>query len=80
MTSTQPQLPRHPAALAVGFGIGLLWLLMAGTCLWSAARGYLNHRYDWGLVWGLVGLLLAAAGIAAMVGTWRHLAHQHDDY
>jgi hypothetical protein len=45
---------------------------MAATSLWSSARGYLNGRSDWGLAWLLVGILLLAAGIAAMVGTWWH--------
>lgn len=71
--------PQNTAALGAGFGIGILWLLMAGTSLWSAARGYLNDRPDWGLAWGLVGLLLLAAGLAAIIGTWYHqtrvLAH-----
>jgi len=53
---------------------------MAALCAWSAARGYGNQRFDWALLWGLVALLLAAAGIGAMVGTWRHLSRSHDDY
>jgi hypothetical protein len=65
--------PQNTTALAAGFGIGLLWLAMAATSLWSSIRGYTNHRLDWGLAWGLVGVLLLAAGIAALVGTWWHL-------
>ncbi|MEX0907337.1 MAG: hypothetical protein WD054_03320 [Gemmatimonadota bacterium] len=65
--------PQNTFALATGFGIGLLWWLMAFTCLWSAYRGYANDRWDWGLGWGLVGLLLLGAGTAAMFGTWWHL-------
>lgn len=64
--------PQNTVALAAGFGIGVLWLIMAITSLWSAARGFANDRADWGVAWGLVGLLLLAAGIAAMVGTWWH--------
>lgn len=64
--------PQNTTALGVGFGIGVLWLVMAVTSLWSAVRGYLHGRTDWGIAWGLVGLLLLAAGIAAMVGTWYH--------
>jgi hypothetical protein len=64
--------PQNTVALGAGFGIGILWLLMAATSLWSSARGYLNGRSDWGLAWGLVGILLLAAGVAAMVGTWWH--------
>jgi hypothetical protein len=73
--------PQNTAALGAGFGIGVLWLAMAAACLWSSLRGYANDRLDWGLAWGLVGVLLLAAGIAAMVGTWWHLTrvvpHDH---
>jgi hypothetical protein len=73
--------PQNTTALAAGFGIGVLWLLMAASCLWTAFRGYANGRPDWALVWSLVGVLLAAAGIAAMVGTWIHqtrvVGHEH---
>ncbi|MEX0891984.1 MAG: hypothetical protein WEB88_07420 [Gemmatimonadota bacterium] len=69
--SNEHRLPQHTAGLAAGFGIGILWLVMAATSLWSAWRGWANQRSDWALAWGLVGLLLAAAGIVAMVGTWR---------
>jgi ABC-type transport system involved in cytochrome c biogenesis permease component len=64
--------PQNTTALAIGFGVGILWIAMAITSLWSAVRGFNNDRADWGVTWGLVGLLLLAAGIAAMVGTWLH--------
>jgi hypothetical protein len=32
----------------------------------------MNDRGDWALAWGLVGVLLLAAGLAAMIGTWYH--------
>lgn len=73
--------PQNTAALAAGFGIGLLWVMMAITALWASARGYANDKLDWGLAWGLIGLLLLAAGIAAMVGTWWHQTRvAHDDH
>jgi hypothetical protein len=64
--------PQNTVALGVGFGIGIIWILLGAASLWSALRGYLNARHDWGLAFGLVGLLLTAAGIAALVGTWWH--------
>jgi len=67
-----PSGPQNVAALAAGFGIGIVWVVFAVTALLSAARGYANGRLDWGIGWGLVGVLLLAAGIAAMVGTWWH--------
>lgn len=73
MATESAQPPQNTVALGVGFGIGLLWWAMAVTCLWTAYTGYGNGRFDWGLIWGLVGLLLAGAGTAAMVGTWWHL-------
>ncbi len=65
--------PQNTVALGAGFGVGLLWLLMSATSLWSSVRGFSNQRSDWGIAWGLVGILLAAAGIGAMVGTWWNL-------
>lgn len=79
-TTTRHTTPRNPTALAAGFIIGVLWLIMAATSIWSAVRGYLNERYDWALLWGMVGLLIGAAGVGAMVGTWWHLTRVHDDY
>jgi hypothetical protein len=70
--------PQNTVALGSGFGIGLFWWVMAITCFWSAWRGYDHGRFDWGLLWGMVGLLLAAAGTAAMFGTWWHLSRVHD--
>jgi hypothetical protein len=78
MARTTSGPPQNTVALGVGFGIGILWWVMAVTALWSSARGYGNERYDWGLAWGLVGLLLAAAGTIAMVGTWMHLTRRTD--
>lgn len=71
MAASRP--PQNTTALVAGFGVGILWIVMAVTSLWSAARGYANDRSDWGLAWGLVGVLLLAAGIAAIVATWWHL-------
>ncbi len=65
--------PQNTAALGAGFGVGILWVLMAVTSLWSSARGYANDRADWGLAWALVGVLLLAAGLSAMIATWWHL-------
>ena len=57
--------PQNTTALGIGFGIGVLWLVMAATALWGSIRGYLNQRWDWGLAWALIGLLLLAAGPTA---------------
>jgi hypothetical protein len=70
----QPQRPpSNTVALGAGFGIGILWVLIAGRHLLSSMRAYANDRFDWGLGFLLVGGLLMAAGIAAMVATWWHL-------
>jgi hypothetical protein len=65
--------PQNTVALGTGFGIGILWILMAGTSFWSAARGFANDRSDWWIAWGLIGLLLLGAGVLAIAGTWWHL-------
>lgn len=59
-------------ALAVGFGIGVLWLAMAAWCLANGLKGYSNHRTDYGFLWVVVGVLLTGCGSAALVGTWWH--------
>ena len=59
-------------AYAAGFGIGLTWIALAILALRSAAQGFIDNRSDWGVGWGLVGILLLAAGTIAIVGTWWH--------
>lgn len=63
------------SGLIAGVVIGVLWIAMAVATLLSAAEGYQNNRNDWGLGWGLVGLLLLAAGVASIIGSWWH--HRH---
>jgi hypothetical protein len=72
--------PQNTVALGAGFGIGVLWIVMAVTSLWSSVRGWINGRGDWGLAWGLVGVLLLAAGIAAIAGTWWHQTRVLDEH
>ncbi|MGQ0562435.1 MAG: hypothetical protein ACT443_11235 [Gemmatimonadota bacterium] len=72
-------------ALAAGFGIGVLWVAMALWCLVAGVNGFSDERPDYGLAWTLVGVLLLAAGSAALIGTWwhqfvlkrRYAQHQH---
>ena len=72
----------NPLALAAGFGIGVVWIGIALWCLISAYNGYSNDRTDYGFVWSLVGVLMLAAGLSALVGTWWHqfaLPRRHHD-
>ena len=62
----------RPKVLGTGIVMGVLWLIMAGTSIWSAMRGAANGREDWALAWGLVGGLLAIAGLGALIGSWWH--------
>lgn len=64
-------IPRVMGAGA-GFVIGLILLALAANAIWGSVQGYENGRSDWGLGWGLVGFLLLAAGLSAVVGTWWH--------
>ena len=59
-------------AIAAGIAVGVLWLLMASWSLVSAFQGLANHRSDWWLAWFLVGVLLAAAGLCAILATLWH--------
>jgi hypothetical protein len=70
----------RPKVLGTGIVIGVLWLLMAGASIWSAARGASNGREDWALAWGLVGGLLLVAGVAAIVGSWWHETRVRRDH
>ncbi len=62
----------NPLALAVGFGIGVLWIAMAVWCLAAAIKGFGHARNDYGVAWAVVGVLLLGAGGSALVGTWWH--------
>ena len=70
----------RPKVLGTGIVIGVLWLLMAGASIWSAVEGGANGREDWALAWGLVGGLLAIAGLAAIVGSWWHETRVRRDH
>ena len=59
-------------ALAAGFGIGVMWILMALWCLKAGLDGFSNGQEDYGLVWSIVGVLLLGAGCAAVAGTYWH--------
>ena len=71
MATTESREP-NKLALAAGFGIGVLWILMALWCLKSGIDGFSDSREDYGLVWSIVGVLLLGAGGAAIVGTYWH--------
>lgn len=64
----------RPSMVALGAGIviGVLWLAMAIASLLSAFQGLANGRSDWWLAWFLVGVLLAAAGLASIGATLWH--------
>ena len=62
----------NPIALAAGFSIGVIWIAIAIWCFSAAIKGYNDSRTDYGLVWTVVGALLAGAGLSALIGTWWH--------
>jgi len=61
-----------PLGLLVGFTVGVVWVLLAIGALTSSLRGVDAGRPDWGLGWGLVGVLLMGAGLSALIGSWIH--------
>jgi hypothetical protein len=67
-------------AYLFGGGVGVTWIALAIVALTSSFRGLNNDRLDWFLGWGLVGILLLAAGLAALVGTWWHLTRVRRPY
>jgi hypothetical protein len=66
-------------AVAVGFGIGLAWIAMALFTIARAVAGFNYNRPDYGLAWSLAGVLLLAAGVAALIGTWWHVLRVHPE-
>lgn len=70
----------RPKVLGTGVVIGVLWLIMGGTSIWSALRGAAHGREDWALAWGLVGGLLTLAALAALFGSWWHENRVHGDH
>jgi dipeptide/tripeptide permease len=70
MSTSNPK--SAPLGMIAGSAIGLLWIAIALVALWSAMTGFRQDRLDWGVGWGLVGVLLFAAGSAAIVGSWWH--------
>lgn len=66
--------------MGIGAAIGILWIAMAAAALISAAEGARNGRLDWLFGWGLVGVLLLAAGVAAIGGTYIHQYRLKDEH
>ena len=60
------------AALIIGFGIGIVWVITALYILVHAFNGFADHRPDYGMSWSLVGVFLLGGGVAALGGTWWH--------
>jgi hypothetical protein len=58
--------------VAAGFVVGIIWIAMALTALWQSHWGSSAGRKDWALAWGLVGVLLLAAGVSAIAGALHH--------
>ena len=61
-----------------GFVIGLIWLVFAAVAFKNSAAGWSAQASDLGFWWGVVGVLLAIAAGAALLGTWIHTRQQHD--
>jgi hypothetical protein len=61
-----------PLGLLAGITVGVLWVILAAGALASAAAGARASRPDWLLGWTLVGVLLLAAGLSALIGSWLH--------
>jgi hypothetical protein len=58
--------------VAAGFVVGVLWIAMALAALGQSHWGSAHQRSDWSLAWGIVGVLLLAAGVAAIAGALYH--------
>jgi hypothetical protein len=58
--------------VAAGFLVGIVWIAMALAALHQSHWGSSHGRSDWSLAWGLVGVLLLTAGVAAIAGALHH--------
>ena len=61
-----------------GFAVGLVWLVFAVGAFKNSAAGWSAQASDLGFWWGVIGVLLALAAGAALLGTWIHTRQQHD--
>jgi len=61
-----------------GFVVGLVWLVFAVGAFKNSAAGWSAQASDLGFWWGVIGVLLAMAAAAALLGTWIHTRQQHD--
>lgn len=63
---------RSKVPTIIGFTIGVVLILLALNTLASSARGFRQGLLDWGVGYGLVGVLILAAGLSSIIGTWWH--------
>jgi hypothetical protein len=56
----------------IGMGIGVFYLVIAFGALSRADAGWATGYTDLGFWWTVVAVLLAAAAVGSMVGTWIH--------
>jgi ABC-type multidrug transport system permease subunit len=56
----------------MGMGVGVLYLGLAFGALTRANGGWATNYNDIGFWWTVIAVILAIAGIGALVGTWIH--------
>jgi hypothetical protein len=61
-----------------GFVVGLVWLVFAVGAFRNSMAGWGAQASDLGFWWGVIGVLLTIAAVAALFGTWIHTRQQHD--
>jgi hypothetical protein len=71
--ASQPDTRVRRVGLVAGLAVGILWIILAASALLTSWQGAREGRGDWALGWGLVGGLLMAAGLAAIIGTCWHI-------
>ena len=59
-----------------GFGVGVLYLIIAFGAFRKSSAGWAADHSDLGFWWGVIAALLTIAALGALIGTWIHTSRR----